>query len=190
MTELPFQLLIDCAFPKKERQTLVCTRLLRTIVGRRKVYEALWNGRAVIVKLFSHKINATRHVKREWRGLNRLQKRQLSSPVPLFYGKTENGSRAVVMEKITDCSTALEIFNEKPRPKNKLDLLALVCRELAKQHRKGVLQKDLHLGNFLVRGDKGSQTPRKALGGPNLFAIDPGQMRFLSRELTRKESIY
>lgn len=175
MTEFPFQLLIDSAFPKNKRQSLTCTKLLRTIAGRRQVYEAVWNGRAVIVKLFSHRISAGRHLKREWQGLMELQKRQLSSPVPLFYGKTENGW-AVVMGKIADCSTALEIFNEKRELEEKLDLLISVCRKLAEQHQKGVLQKDLHLGNFLVSGD-------------NLFAIDPGQMRFRSQELTRKKSI-
>jgi tRNA A-37 threonylcarbamoyl transferase component Bud32 len=55
-------------------------------------------------------------------------------------------------------------------------LLALVCKELAEQHNKGVLQKDLHLGNFLLGDDK-------------VFAIDPGQMRFFSRQIGRKESI-
>jgi len=203
MTEFPFQLLIDSAFPKNKRQSLTCTKLLRTIAGRRQVYEAVWNGRAVIVKLFSHKINAGRHLKKEWRGLRQLQKRQLSCPVLLFYGKTENGGWAVVTGKIADCSTALEVFNEKRDPEEKLELLISVCRELAEQHRKGVLQKDLHLGNFLVSGDKGSgpilqnaakwehsQTPRKAFGVPNLFAIDPGQMRFRSQELTRKKSIW
>jgi tRNA A-37 threonylcarbamoyl transferase component Bud32 len=176
MIEFPFQLLIDSAFPKNKRQSLTCTKLLRTIAGRRQVYEAVWNGRAVIVKLFSHRISARRHLKREWRGLRLLQKRQLSSPVPLFYGKTENGGWAVVMGKIVDSSTALEVFNERPEPKEKLNLLILVCREPAAQHQKGVLQKDLHLGNFLVSGD-------------NLFAIDPGQIRFRSQELTRKKSI-
>jgi len=54
--------------------------------------------------------------------------------------------------------------------------LVLVCKELAKQHNKGVLQKDLHLGNFLLGGDK-------------VFALDTGQMRFSRRELDRKNSI-
>ena len=175
MTEPPFQLLIDCAFPKNKRRSLACTKLLRTIPGRRQVYEAVWNGQSVIVKLFSHITSARRHLKREWRGLRELQRRQLSSPEPLFYGKTENGDWAIVMEKIVGSSTALEVFNEKTDLEEKLDLLILVCRELAKQHQKGVLQKDLHLGNFLVAGD--------------LFAVDPGRMKFLSREPTRKESI-
>ncbi|MHC4309053.1 MAG: lipopolysaccharide kinase InaA family protein [Planctomycetota bacterium] len=47
---------------------------------------------------------------------------------------------------------------------------------MAKHHIKGVLQKDLHLGNFLLREDK-------------VFALDVGQMKFLQREADRKSSI-
>ena len=55
-------------------------------------------------------------------------------------------------------------------------MLVNVLSELAKQHSKGVLQKDFHLGNFLLSGDK-------------IFAIDPSQIKFYRRELTKKESI-
>ena len=176
MAEFPFQLLIDCDLPDNKRESLTCTTLLRIIPGRREVYEGLWNDRPVIVKLFSHKISARRHLKREWSRSNLLKELELSSPQPLFHGKTENDGWAVVTEKITDSSTVLEVYLHAAEPEKKLDLLVLVCRELAKQHEKGVLQKDLHLGNFLISDGK-------------IFAIDPGQMRFLSRALTRKESI-
>jgi tRNA A-37 threonylcarbamoyl transferase component Bud32 len=100
----------------------------------------------------------------------------LSAPEPLFYGHTEDGRWAVVVQKIADSSTVLDVFQETLEPAKKLDLLVLVCKELAKQHNKGVLQKDLHLGNFLLGGDK-------------VFALDTGQMRFSRRELDRKNSI-
>jgi tRNA A-37 threonylcarbamoyl transferase component Bud32 len=47
---------------------------------------------------------------------------------------------------------------------------------LAKQHSKGVLQKDLHLGNFLQAGDQ-------------IYSIDPSQMQFFHRQVPRKKSI-
>ena len=149
---------------------------MRAIPGRRWVYDALWNGGDVIVKLFGHKINARRHLKREWRGLNLLQRRGLNSPAPLFFGKTEDGRWAVVVEKIADSPTVLDVFNKTKDITEKLDLLILVCKELAKQHSKGVLQKDLHLGNFLLRDDK-------------VFAVDPGQMYFSSGEVGKKKSL-
>ena len=176
MAEFPFQLSIKRTYQDKRTERLLCTALLRIIPGRREVYDALWDNRTVIAKVFSHKINARRHLKREWRGLSRLQKRGLNSPAPLFYGKTENGRWVVVTEKIADSSTILDVLQKTQYPAKKLDLLVLVCKELAKQHSKGVLQKDLHLGNFLLGGDK-------------IFALDPAQMRFLSCEADKKNSL-
>ncbi len=176
MAKFPFQLLIKSASWKNKDESLTCTALLRAIPGRREVYDALWDGRGVIVKVFSHKISAKRHLKREWRGLSLLQRRGLSSPAPLFYGRTEDGQWAVVVEKIANMSTALDVLGETTDEAKKLRLLALVCKELAEQHNKGVLQKDLHLGNFLLGGDK-------------VFALDPAQMRFFSRRIGRKRCI-
>lgn len=176
MAEFPFQLLIKHTYPEKRTERLLCTALLRVIPGRRKVYDAMWNDKSVIAKVFSHKIIARRHLKREWQGLNLLQRRGLSSPAPLFYGRTEDRRWAVVVEKIADSSTVLDVFQKTPDPNKKLNLLVLVCKELAKQHTKGVLQKDLHLGNFLLGNDK-------------VFALDVGQMQFLHREAGRKSSI-
>ena len=176
MAEFPFQLSIKHTYPEKRTERLLCTALLRVIPGRREVYDAMWNDKSVIAKVFSHKISARRHLKREWRGLSFLASRGLSAPKPLFYGRTEDRRWAVVVEKIADSSTVLDVFQETQDPAKELDLLVSVCKELAKQHSKGVLQKDLHLGNFL-------------LGGDNVFTLDAGQMRFLRCEAGRKSSI-
>ncbi len=157
-------------------ESLSCTSLLRVVPGRREVYDALWNDRSVIVKVFSHKISSRRHLKREWEGLNKLTELELSSPKPLFHGKTKDGRLVIVVEKIADSSTVLDVFQKALEPAKKLDLLVLVGKELAKQHTKGVLQKDLHLGNFLLADDK-------------VFLLDPGQMRFLRCEIGKKAGI-
>ena len=176
MAKFPFQLLIKRVRPEKRTEILSCTALLRVIPGRRKVYEAKWGDRSVVVKVFSHYISAKRHLKREWRGLSELARRQVSSPAPLFYGKTEDGQWAIVAEKIADSSTALDVFNKTTEKTGKLDLLVLVCKELARQHSRGVLQKDLHLGNFLWQKGK-------------LFALDPAQIRLFSGQIGKKRSI-
>jgi len=172
----PFQLSIKNISSKNNRESLRCLSLLRAIPGRRYVYDASWNNRKVIVKVFSHKISAKRHLKKEWRGLSLLRKRSLSAPAPLFFGKTDDGSLAMVTEKIADSSTAWDVFNKTTSQAARADLLVLVCKELARQHSKGVLQKDLHLGNFLLQKEK-------------VFAIDAGQMRFLSGPLSKRKSI-
>lgn len=176
MAEFPFQLVINSNYPQKRKERLLCTALLRVIPGRRKVYDAFWDNKSVITKVFLHRISARRHLKREWLGLKRLASHGLSAPDPLFYGQTEDGQWAVVVEKITESSTILDIFLKTPAPSKKLSLLVMICKEMAKQHTKGVLQKDLHLGNFLLGDDK-------------LFALDVGQMQFLRHEADRKNSI-
>lgn len=176
MTNLPFQLSIKCDLPEQQKETLTCKALLREIAGRREVYDARWGDKDVIIKIFSHKILAKYHLKREWRGLNLLRSKGLSAPKPLFYGKTEDGRWAMVVEKIADSSTALELFKRLVEKGEKLKLLKLVCRELAEQHKNGVLQKDLHLGNFLLANGK-------------VFALDCGQMHFFLSEILRKKSI-
>lgn len=176
MSDFPFQLKIKRPYPEKRTECLLCTDLLRIIPGKRQVYTGVWNNRGVIAKVFSDKYSAKRHLRREWRGLNNLAGRKINTPEPLFYGQTEKGEWVIVMEKIADSSTALEMFENLPDPSEKLDLLILVGRELAQQHIRGVLQKDLHLGNYLLKDDK-------------VFALDAGQMRFLHGELGRKKSI-
>ncbi len=176
MVTFPFELLIERVPSEKQTQSLLCKGHLRVIPGRREVYDALWNDRSVVVKVFSHKISARRHLRREWDGLRLLQNRGVNSPEPLFYGQTQDGRWAVVVEKIADSLTVWDVFHKTQGPVKKLDLLILVCNELAKQHGKGVLQKDLHLGNFLLVGDK-------------LFAFDVGQTRFLRGQVGRKSSI-
>ncbi len=176
MAEFPFQLVIKCSSPAEAKESLLCTSVLRSVPGRREVYEAQWNNKSVVAKVFSHKIRARRHLNREWRGLSRLQDRGLNSPKPLFYGRTEDGRWAVVLEKIVDSATAFDALNEITDKDKKLYLLIQVCKEMARQHSKGVLQKDLHLRNFLLAGDR-------------IYALDPRQMAFFSAPLSRKRSV-
>ena len=110
MAEFTFKLLIKRGPPEDTQESLTCRGLLRVVRRKRRVYDALWGSRDVIVKVFSHNIKAKYHLKREWRGLKTLQERGLNSPAPLFFGQTQNNEWAMVAEKIGDSSTVLDIF--------------------------------------------------------------------------------
>lgn len=176
MNEFPFQLLINCVSPEKKTISLSCTALLRSVKNRRYVYDALWNEKNVIAKVFTHKFNGWRHVIREWKGLNALANRKINVPDPLFLGKTEKGDWVVVTEKINDSNTVLEIFNYTQNSEKKLKLLLMICGELAIQHKSGVLQKDFHLENFIQANGK-------------IYTLDPGQMKFFTQEVPKDKSI-
>jgi len=176
MDEFPFQLIAKRTSLNKGKESLLCTGLFRIVPGRRVIYDAMWNDKGVVAKVFSHKIHARRHLRKEWRGLIRLQELGLSAPKPLFNGKTEDRQWIIVLEKIAESATILDIINETTDKQKQMDLLMRVYRELAKQHSKGVLQEDLHLGNFLLAGDR-------------IYALDPSKMKFLRHQVPRKKSI-
>ncbi len=175
MSEFPFQLSVTSVYPEKKAVVLTCKSVLRKVAGRRVVYDGTWDGLDVIVKQFLHKLNGPMHLKKEWGGLNKLRDRQLNAPEPLFYGKSQAGP-VLVMAKIEDSLTAMDVFINNDGRSDRLNLLKLICSELARQHQQGVLQKDLHLGNFLLSSDK-------------VFAIDLGQMKFVDGEVSREKSI-
>jgi tRNA A-37 threonylcarbamoyl transferase component Bud32 len=171
----PFELFITQA-GKEEPERVLCKGCLRTIPGNRDVYDGQWNGGDVVVKVFSRKIGAKHRLKREWEGLIWLRQRGVNSPQALFCGRTDDGRWAVATEKIADAASLMEVYRGTAAKEDRVKLLKMVAGELAVQHEKGIVQKDLHLGNFLLKGDK-------------LVVLDPGRMRFFSRPVGRRKSI-
>ncbi|MBN2302462.1 MAG: hypothetical protein JXN60_08105 [Lentisphaerae bacterium] len=176
MAEFPFELRIKNTSSENGEETLFCTALIRTVPGRRHIYDARWNDTPVIAKMFSHKLSARRHLNREVEGLSQLQKRQLNSAKPLFYGRAEDGRWVVVIQKIMNSVTALNVYYGTEDNHQKMDLVMQVGRELAKQHSKGIIQKDMHLENFLQAEDQ-------------IYTLDPGQIRFSQYEIPRRTSL-
>ena len=147
MDKFPFQLSIRSE-SSHQNEEVTCNALLRSVPSVRAVYDGVWNGRAVIVKVFMDKFKSGRHVKREWEGLVKLRKLGLNCPEPLFYGETSEGHRGIAVEKIEGAVDAVEVFQNTKDKHEKLDILIPICREVALHNEKGVMQKDLHLGNF------------------------------------------
>ncbi len=176
MAELPINLKIKNGLNPEKLESVECRFLLRAVPGNRQIYDARWNNKAVIVKIFSKKFFAHHHLKREWRGLNLLHKCRLNAPKPLFFGQTTDRRWAIVTGKIVDSSTALEVFNGAEDDQDRFKILVLVCKELARQNDKGIFQKDLHLGNFLVLED-------------TVYALDPARIKFFHQPLFRAKSI-
>jgi len=176
MCEPPFELSIKRTLPGGRTEKLLCEQYLRVVAGRREVLACRWNGKCVVAKVFSRRTGSARRLRREWYGLCELRSRGLSVPEPLFYGTTEDGRRAVVVEKIVGWPTALDAFNNAADEQQRTELLTLLCRELAREHEKGVVQADLHLDNFMIAGQK-------------VLLLDPAQIRFFASPVPRDKSI-
>jgi len=170
---VPFTM--EIASPDGRRIPVVCLDVVRAVEKTRTVYQALWEDRPVIVKVFTKWPKARYHAIREWRGLRQLEVRQLNTPKPLFRGRTGRGW-AVVTERIENAITARELWDSLDTLEHKTCLLSKIGRQLARQHIQGVIQADLHLGNFLVRGTE-------------IFILDPAMMCFRAREIGRRRSL-
>ena len=175
MSKPPFTLTITMGSQPGGRTEVICRDVMRALGTTRMVYDATWQGRRVVVKVFAKFGKARYHAMREWRGLKQLESRQINAPKPLFFGHSPEGW-AVVTEWIDGAVTAQELWNEAADDDARLRVLHLVARQLARQHDQGVIQPDMHLGNFMVRGEE-------------VFALDPAMMCFRRGPIGRRRSI-
>ncbi len=173
MIETPFQLVIKT---DDGEITLSCRKLLREVPGTRRVYDALQDGQPVIAKVFCDKLWSREHLDREWRHLKLLAERNLNGPEPLRRGLTEAGDRVLTTAKIEHAVSALDQFESEGHTAGKTAVLQRIAAELAKYHQKGVVQKDLHLGNFLVSNG-------------TTFALDAAKMEFGSGPVGKNAAV-
>ncbi|MEA2083809.1 MAG: hypothetical protein U9O82_06110 [Thermodesulfobacteriota bacterium] len=160
----------------RECESVVCNKLVRKVPQTREIFDGEWGGREVIVKLFLGGKRSEGRVKREWDGLKKLQALGIFAPLSLFRGKTEEGAFALVVEKILDAETVRELWAGSEELARKIEWLRLIFIELAGQHEKGVIQKDLHFGNFLLKGG-------------DLYSLDPAEMKFSASPVARKAAV-
>lgn len=160
----------------KQTEEVVTGRSLRLLRGKREVSEALWRDRPVVVKVFHHPLKARYHYRRELRGLRGLAQLAIPAPVLLLSGRTRQGHWAIVTEKIQGASTGLELARGAESAQQRVDVLCQIARELARHHIKGVVQSDLHMDNFMLRGQ-------------TVFSLDVAQISFKGRALGRRASL-
>jgi len=175
MPALPITIGVTPVSPAGPRNTVLCLGVLRELAHTRLVYDAVIEQRPIILKVFVNRCKAETHARREWRGLGRLKERGVRTPEPLFVGRTDAGDWAVATEKLTAAVPLSDAWRDADDERRRT-LLLMFCRELACQHAKGVLQRDLHFGNFLLQEER-------------LFALDPAQIRFRRGEVGRREAI-
>ena len=139
--------------PSKD-SALQCVQLLRSLPGKRLVYQGLWQQRAVLVKLFIDPRSARRHWGREKAGAEALMQARVCTPALLFSGQLDEGIPILVFEFLPEAQTALEVWNNLATSDSRTDFLHQMADLLVGLHEAGLVQEDLHLENFLVSGQK------------------------------------
>ena len=130
---LPFRVDVDLGDGGRR---LVCTETLRSQPGRRFVARTTIDGQDAVLKAFFGR-RASRDFQRERRGVEALNAAGVAAPKLLETGRG-GGARVLAFTFVDGRRPVVEDANR---------VLAL----LAKMHDRGVRQRDLHFGNFLVR---------------------------------------
>ncbi len=133
------------------RGQLTCLEAVREVRGKRCVYRCRWHDTDVYAKVFIGRLHARRRWQREKRGIEALAAHGLATPPLLYAGLlAEPRAYALITEALSPVETLAEAWQRPGVCANHSSLLERMGETLAAQHEAGVLQRDPHLGNFLL----------------------------------------
>ncbi len=175
--------------------SLVCHRILRNLPGKRLVCAGVWREQSVLVKLFLDSRNAQRHWLREKSGVELLRQAEISTPALLFSGQLDKGTPALVFELLDDAETVLDLWQKLTSIDEKKTLLNQLLEVIAGLHNSGLIQKDLHLENFLLSHQRiyaidGDAVSTTGQGGAVDFAETVGNLALFFAQLFPRDDIF
>lgn len=129
--------------------TLTLTSVLRVLPGKRIVGAAQFNGKTVLAKLFIGR-KSGRDWQREYDGIAALQAAGIATPA-LLQGSELAGGGHVLLTRFLDAADNLSDLWQAANSDQTaaLKLITPALYTLGRMHEAGLVQKDLHLGNFL-----------------------------------------
>lgn len=146
---------------------LICTDVIRHLPGKRLTCYGVWkHNTAVVAKVYLAAYRGKKHYAREVKGIGHLKAAQIPTPPILFEGTLSDGCTPVVLSQriYSACSLQERLAAEDPASAETARILKTVVTSIAQMHRNGLLQRDIHPGNFLVVED-------------NVMVIDGGDIR-------------
>lgn len=142
----------DLSVDQNNSDFLECEEIVRCLPKRRLACIGQWRGGTVFVKLFFDLKRARIHWLREEAGARALRDRGIQTPdlIHSHFQATEN-IYLLIFEYIESARAVAAVWNESTNDQ-KQEILDTLVDVLIEHHRVGILQSDLHLGNFLLAG--------------------------------------
>jgi len=134
-------------------------RLVRSLPGRREVWQAELEGQPVFAKFYLSAKRAKVHWQRELDGIRAFQQHGILTPELLYSGREQAHNWPVIITAQISEAVGLNDVWQRAETGRKLQLLREMVILLASHHRAGICQMDLHLGNFILSGN-------------NIFSLD------------------
>lgn len=122
--------------------------VLRFLPGKRLVGKALWQNRAVLLKLMTADTQGHRLLAKELTGHQLMQAAQLRLPAIEFQSEDIHGLLAIAYQWLADARPFSEADLQNP------DLCQQLIRLFAVLHQAGLIHDDLHVDNLLLADNK------------------------------------
>ncbi len=144
-----FSLTLSC---KGGPEVLMCHEVVRILPRKRLVCLGTWKDFPVVLKIYLDQKRGKKHCKREFSGIQALKQANIKTPTFLFMGTLfPDESPALVFERILDAKTLREVWEETTEEVKRKEIMRKSLCVIAQHHEAGIMQEDLHLGNFLCQ---------------------------------------
>jgi tRNA A-37 threonylcarbamoyl transferase component Bud32 len=155
---------------------LRCDKVVRIIPKKRLVAYGVWNNQRVVAKMF-YESRAENHLTRDIEGVEALVESGIPTPKVLYKGVSKDRHIFIIIfERILESKNLEDMWQQKRNIEEITPLMKHITLELATQHVLGIVQRDLHLKNFLI-------TKRK------IYTLDGGSIDWQEDILSKEESI-
>jgi tRNA A-37 threonylcarbamoyl transferase component Bud32 len=143
---VPFQVVIP------DIGEVVCTDILRVVPYRRITCLGLAGSQRIIIKFSFARHGARRHFTRSEQGCRAFIEKSILAPAVLFSGELAGqGVYALVFEYLEDGVALNRMLEDITSAQEREALLDELMATIALHHAGGLIQEDLHLGNFMVK---------------------------------------
>lgn len=147
--------LCDFGLELGDGRMIHCREVVRVVTGKRIVCRGQWSGLEVYAKIFLGP-QAQRYAHRDRRGMEALGRAGILAPEVLYAGGDKNGkAQVLVFAAIEDGVNAEDFWHASASsPEKKHSLAKSLVTTVALHHEAGLLQTDLYLKNFLLKGNR------------------------------------
>lgn len=129
--------------------------VLRIVPGKRLVGLSVWQNQKVIVKLFFGPGHWKRNLLSDIRGINLLRQRHIPTADIVHQTNMADTRGAVLLIDYLEQGESLQtLISDTEEEEKKLSLIKMAIATIAKCHRSGLWQKDIHLDNFMLAGER------------------------------------
>ncbi len=131
-------------------EEIVCLEVVRSLPGKRLVFLGEYAGAKVFVKQFLDPNKRERHWRRELDGLDAFKHSRIPTADVLYAGRTaDQRLPVIVLEQLAGVKSVKQAWSEADT-KSREQILKRMVVLLARHHRSGLCQTDLHLDNFVL----------------------------------------